>query len=76
MDEERELKLVECPDCGMELGNPAEVHKRYVWDLLPPRVHVLRYRIAHHRCSTYRRLVEQKPDDVRPGHHFSLRCGP
>ncbi len=74
MDEERELKLEKCPDCGTKLKDPAEVRERYVWDLLPPQVHVLRYRIARYRCPTCRRLVERKPDDVLPSHHLSLRA--
>lgn len=74
VDEERELKLEKCLDCGTPLGEPAEVRERYVWDLLPPRAQVLRYRIARYRCQKCRRLVESKPHDVLPGHHLSIRA--
>lgn len=74
VDEERALKLVACPDCQTKLGAAAEVRERYVWDLLPPKVQVLRYRISRYRCPMCRRLVEKKPDDVLPGHHLSLRA--
>lgn len=74
VDEERELKLVECPDCGTKLGEPTEVRERYVEDLLPPRAYVIRYRIARYHCPKCRRLVENKPDDVLPGHHLSIRA--
>lgn len=74
VDEERELKLTECPDCGTQLGEPTEVRERYVWDLLPPRAYVIRYRIARYHCPQCRRLVEKKPQDVLAGHHLSLRA--
>lgn len=74
VDEERELSLAECPHCGTQLGASAEVRERYVWDLLPPKVQVIRYRIVRYRCQKCRRWVEHKPDDVLPGHHLSVRA--
>jgi hypothetical protein len=40
VDEERELTLNCCPDCGSLLSEPQEERVRYVEDLLPPRLHV------------------------------------
>jgi len=74
VDEEQELRLSACPDCGARLGAATEVRERYVEDLLPPQAHVTRYRIARYRCAGCRRLVERKPAEVLPGHHLSLRA--
>lgn len=72
VDEERELKLSSCPDCGSQLGPPTELRQRYVEDLLPPRLQVIRYRIARYHCPQCHKLVERKPQDVLADHHLSL----
>lgn len=73
VDEERELTLDCCPDCGSPLSGPQEERVRYVEDLLPPRLHVTRYRIERYWCSHCKRLVERKPTDVLPGHQLGIR---
>lgn len=42
-------------------------------DLLPPRLHVTKYRIKRYYCSNCKRLVERKPSDVLPGHQLGIR---
>jgi len=73
VDEERELTLERCPDCGSPLSEPQEERVRYVEDLLPPRLHVTRYRIKRYWCPSCRKLVERKPKGVLPGHQLGIR---
>lgn len=73
VDEEGELTLDCCPDCGSPLSEPQEERVRYVEDLLPPRLHVTKYRIKRYYCSNCRRLVERKPTEVLPGHRLGIR---
>jgi len=73
VDEERELTLDRCPDCGSPLSEPQEERVRYVEDLLLPRLHVTKYRIKRYWCPRCKRLVERKPSDVLPGHQLGIR---
>lgn len=73
VDEERELTLDCCPDCGSPLSGPQEERVRYVEDLLPPRLHVTKYRIKRYYCPSCKRLVERKPTEVLPGHQLGIR---
>lgn len=73
VDEERELTLDRCPDCGSPLSEPQEERVRYVEDLLPPRLQVTKYRIKRYYCPNCRRLVERKPIEVLPGHQLGIR---
>jgi transposase len=72
VDEERELTLECCPDCGSPLSGAQEERVRYVEDLLPPRLHVTKYRIKRYYCPNCKRLVERKPTDVLGGHQLGL----
>ncbi len=76
VDEEQELTLDRCPDCGSPLSGPQEERVRYVEDLLPPRLHVTRtrYRIKRYWCPHCRKLVERKPSDVLPGPQLGIRA--
>ena len=73
VDEERVLALDQCPHCGRELHGPVSERVRYVEDILPPRVHVTRYRIQRYLCPGCGKLVEAKPTDVLPGHRLGIR---
>ena len=72
VDEEQELTLDCCPDCGSPLSGPQEERVRYVEDLLPPRLHVTKYRIKRYWCPHCKRLVERKPTDVLLGHQLGI----
>lgn len=73
VDEEQELTLECCPHCGSKLSELQAERVRYVEDLLPPRLRVTKYRIERYYCPSCKQLVEQKPDDVLPGHQFGTR---
>jgi len=73
VNEERKLTLECCPHCGSKLSEPQEERDRYVEDLVPPRLHVTKYRIERYYCPRCKRLVEKKPDDVLPGCQLGIR---
>jgi len=56
VNEERKLTLECCPHCGSKLSEPQEERDRYVEDLVPPRLHVTKYRIERYYCPRCKRL--------------------
>lgn len=72
VDEEQELSLECCPNCGSPLSEPQEERVRYVEDLLPPRLHVTKYRIKRYYCPHCKKLVERKPTALLRGYQLGI----
>lgn len=73
VDEEIELKLDNCPDCGTELKKTTEIKERYVEDIRPQRnYHVKKYLIHRSWCSKCKEIKSPKPLDVIPKFRFGL----
>lgn len=73
IDEDVELKLNHCPDCGTELNNTIDVRERYVEDIVPQRNYtVKKYKIYRSWCPNCKKIKSPKPTDVLPKSRFGL----
>lgn len=71
VDEEINLKLNQCPDCGTELEGTTEVRERYVEDIVPQRnYNIKKYRIHRSWCPNCKKIKSPNPLDVLPKSRF------
>lgn len=60
-DEEINLTITRCPDCGEPLGSPAEVREHTQEDIVPAKKKVTRFVRYRYWCRHCRKLVEAAP---------------
>ena len=72
-DEEFNLTITNCPDCGGSLGSPLEVREHTQEDIIPAKKKVTVYRRYRYWCPACRRLVEAPPAE---GEIPNARIGP
>ncbi len=73
INEEIDLSLKVCPDCGSELSETQQIYPRYVEDIMPPtQPYVKKYNIHKKYCSECKKLVYPKPIDVIPNCRFGI----
>jgi len=61
VDEEIDLTITICPDCGGALGSPVGDREHVQEDIVPAKKKVTLYRRYRYWCSQCRRLVEAPP---------------
>jgi len=72
-DEETNLAITSCPDCGELLGDPVAVREHVQEDIVPAKKKVTVYRRYRYWCPRCRRLVEAPPAE---GEIPNARIGP
>jgi transposase-like protein len=73
VNEEVDLSLRVCPDCGSELSETQQIYPHYVEDIMPPQQsYVKKYNIHKKYCTECKKLVYPKPIDVIPNCRFGL----
>jgi transposase len=72
-DEEINLTITCCPDCGGSLGSPLNVREHVQEDIVPAKKKVTKYNRYRYWCSQCRRLVEAPPAE---GEIPNARIGP
>ena len=72
IDEEIELSLETCPDCGNRLGKSFGERQRYVEDIKPVRTYVRFYKSKKYWCTKCKKQVYAKPKDVIPKCRFGI----
>jgi transposase len=73
VDETVDLGLEECPECGDELGDPADTYERFVTELIPAYLWVLKILVRRYWCRRYHRFVQARTDRAIPGRQFGPR---
>jgi transposase len=60
-DEQVEVTMDRCPDCGAKLGSPFRIDSRIIEEIPEPQpIIVTEYKIAHYRCPCCRKEVAAK----------------
>jgi transposase len=72
-DETLDLTLDLCPDCGRRLGEPADIYGRFVTELVPAYLFVLRILVHRYWCRQCHRFVQGTTDRALPGRQFGPR---
>lgn len=72
-DEEINLAITHCPDCGGPLGSPLAVREHTQEDIVPAKKKVTVYRRYRYWCPDCRKLVEAPPAE---GEIPNARIGP
>ena len=72
-DEEINLAISHCPDCGGSLGSPCDVREHVQEDIVPAKKKVTVYRRYRYWCPRCKRLVEAPPAE---GEIPNARIGP
>lgn len=72
-DEEINLTITSCPDCGGPLGAPLEAREHAQEDIVPAKKKVTVYRRYRYWCPCCRKLVEASPAE---GEIPNARIGP
>ena len=73
VDETLDLTLDRCPDCGMRLGDSCDSYERFVTELIPTYLFVLRILVHRYWCRRCRRYVQGTTDQALPGRQFGPR---
>lgn len=74
VDETEELTLDRCPDCRGELDeDPSDTYERFVTELIPACLFVLRLLVHRYWCRHCHRLVQATTDRALPGRQFGPR---
>lgn len=70
IDEIIEETLQECPDCHHKLANAVEVIEQVQEDIIPAKVHVIKYRRHRYYCACCQKVVSAPyhPSHVPQGH--------
>jgi transposase len=57
-DQQVELTIDQCPDCGADLGSPFRIESKIIEEIPEPQpIIVTEYKIAHYRCPCCRKEV-------------------
>ncbi len=73
VDETLDLGLEECPGCGEELGDPSDTYERFVTELIPAYLWVLKILVHRYWCRRCHRFVQASTDRALPGRQFGPR---
>ena len=73
VDETLDLTLEACPDCHGELGDPADTYERFVTELIPAYLWVLRILVHRYWCRHCHKFVQATTDRAIPGRQFGPR---
>jgi transposase len=73
VDETLDLALDECPGCGGSLGDPADTYERFVTELIPAYLWVLKILVRRYWCGHCHRFVQATTDRAIPGRQFGPR---
>lgn len=75
VDERKMLAPLEiCPDCGHKLSGVQEIRKRWVEELVLPRLHTTEYGIPRSYCPNCDKIVEPSPPNVLPNRRLGIRA--
>lgn len=73
VDETLDLSLDRCPDCGQPLGDPAHTYERFVTELIPDYLWVLKILVHRYWCFHCDRVVQASTDRALPARQFKPR---
>lgn len=73
VDETLDLTLDACPSCGESLGNPSDTYERFVTELIPAYLWVLKILVHRYWCGHCHRFVQASTDRALPGRQFGPR---
>ena len=73
VDETVDLTLDQCPDGHGTLGDPADTYERFVTELIPAYLWVLRILVHRYWCSHCQTFVQAEIDRAIPGRQFGPR---
>ncbi len=73
VDETLDLTLDRCPDCGKRLGDPSDCYERFVTELIPAYLFVLRILVQRYWCRRCHRFVQATTDRAIPGRQLGPR---
>ncbi|MGI0071874.1 MAG: IS66 family transposase, partial [Thermoplasmata archaeon] len=73
VDETLDLTLDHCPGCDSELGDPSDTYERFVTELVPAYLFVLRILVRRYWCQRCRRFVQGSTDRALPGRQLGPR---
>ena len=73
VDETLDLTLDRCPDCGKKLGDPSDSYERFVTELIPAYLFVLRILVHRYWCRRCHRYVQGTTNQALPGRQFGPR---
>jgi transposase len=73
VDQEKEVHLSHCPDCGDEVGQTATTYERIVEDIPEPQKVVTRYHIQRQWCCRCNKEVRAVPFGTLAGFRIGLQ---
>jgi transposase len=73
VDETLDLSLDRCPDCGQPLGDPAHTYERFVTELIPAYLWVLKILVRRYWCTHCHGFVQAETDRALPNRPFGPR---
>ncbi|MGI0130801.1 MAG: IS66 family transposase [Thermoplasmata archaeon] len=73
VDETLDLTLDRCPDCGKRLGDPSDSYERFVTELVPAYLFVLRVLVHRYWCRRCHHYVQGTTDQALPGRQLGPR---
>lgn len=73
VDETLDLTLDACPDCHDKLGDPFGSYERFVTELVPAYLFVLRILVHRYWCRKCHRFVQGSTDRALPGRQLGPR---
>ena len=72
VDQEKEVHLSHCPDCGTEVEQTSTFYQRTVEDMPPPRPNVTLYHIQRQWCGCCQKEVHGVPAETLEGFRVGL----
>jgi transposase len=72
-DETLDLTLERCPDCWGKLDKPSDSYERFVTELVPAYLFVLRILVHRYWCRRCRHYVQGSTDQALPGRQLGPR---
>lgn len=72
-DETLDLTLQLCPDCRGKLDKPSDSYERFVTELIPAYLYVLKLLVHRYWCRRCHRFVQATTDRALPGRQFGPR---
>ncbi len=72
IDQEKDVHLTHCPDCGIEVSQTAPTYERIIEDIPIPQTTVTKYHIQRQWCSCCQKEVSGIPQGSLPGIRFGI----
>lgn len=73
VNETVDLTLDACPDCGEKFGAPSDSYERFVTELLPAYLYVLKLLVHRYWCRRCHKFVQATTERALPGRQFGPR---